>query len=562
MRRFFSPVACAAAILLSSVSVDAILAPATAQGEMSIDFDTFHDQLSGYGDWVYSDRWGEVWIPDNVPGDFRPYDTNGYWANTDEYGWTWVSNYEWGDIPFHYGRWVNDPDAGWLWIPGYVWSPAWVAWRSNGQYTGWMPMPPDPQFLGESGPSVGISFGGGIGVSIDFNNTGNYYGYSQWYGPSYNDDRFASMWVFVGTGHMGDRYSDRHRYEAPRGNYVSIIRNTKNITNYTVVNNYIVNRSVNVNVVERAGGHVQTVHVADVIRKPQFIMRADQGRQVQQRMRTEMPRGTGTPNSAPKPSPKTVQSLSTKVTARGGNPGAHLFTRNTITKAALPEKPGGAVPPPGGKTGTTPATAPAGNGMMGEHGKHTLPIPPTTAGPTATTPPPTNGPGQRERHVPAILPTTAGPTATTPSGTPPANGPGERDRHMHTPPGATTPAAIAPATTPPTSTTTPTTRRHGNEMGGPANPATTPPTTPPSEMMRRPGAEKFGPATTTPTPPATTPPATGEPRSIMHRENPNAGPANPPNAAPPVVHAKPVTPPPPTPEDKDKKKKPDEPGQH
>src|SRR5271154_3836781 len=184
MRTIFTPVALAAGLLLSGVSFDALMAPAIAQDELSINFDTFHEALAPYGDWVYSDRWGEVWIPANVPDDFRPYDTNGYWANTDEYGWTWVSEYEWGDIPFHFGRWVNDPDNGWLWIPGYVWSPGWVAWRSNGQYIGWMPMPPDDACLegrGDLGFSVSFRFGLG--------DIGGLYGYSRWYGPAYDENR-------------------------------------------------------------------------------------------------------------------------------------------------------------------------------------------------------------------------------------------------------------------------------------------------------------------------------------------------------------------------------------
>src|SRR5690242_18703027 len=110
-----------------------------------VDYAYFHDQLNRYGRWQYSDRWGQVWQPSYVDADFRPYD-RGHWVNTREFGWTWDSDYEWGAIPFHYGRWVDDPERGWLWIPGYVWGPGWVVWRSNGRYTGWMPMPPDRGF--------------------------------------------------------------------------------------------------------------------------------------------------------------------------------------------------------------------------------------------------------------------------------------------------------------------------------------------------------------------------------------------------------------------------------
>jgi hypothetical protein len=38
-------------------------APAQAQIGADISFDAFHDQLGNYGDWLYSDRWGEVWRP-------------------------------------------------------------------------------------------------------------------------------------------------------------------------------------------------------------------------------------------------------------------------------------------------------------------------------------------------------------------------------------------------------------------------------------------------------------------------------------------------------------------
>ena len=361
MKRYLSSALCAGAILLSTVSVDAIATAAYAQSDDDVSFQSFHDALAPYGDWVYSDRWGEVWIPGDVPPNFRPYGTDGYWAYTDDYGWMWASNYDWGDVPFHYGRWVNDPDDGWVWIPGYVWSPAWVAWRTNGRYVGWMPMPPDPQFLGESGPSLGISLGG-IGVSINFGDTSGYYGYSDWYGPGYSADNFAGNWVFVDEGHMADR--DFHRYEAPRNTYVTLIQGGRNITNYSVTNNYIVDKAIDPRDVQRLGGHpVPVVRAAQVLKKPQLITTTNQGRQIQTRMREENPRGTGKANSAPKPSAQIVQSLSTKTVTHNGRPITNLYTRSTVTHAPLPEKPGGA---PVGMhnnpmTGTGGATNPSTN---------------------------------------------------------------------------------------------------------------------------------------------------------------------------------------------------------
>ena len=113
-------------------------------------------------------------------------------------------------IPFHYGRWVNDPDDGWMWIPGYVWSPGWVVWRSNDHYTGWMPMPPDEGFLRGNGDHSSF------GISINFNRTDDYYGYSRWYGRGYDENRFASNWVFIGTGDLSDRDYRSHAVNQDR----------------------------------------------------------------------------------------------------------------------------------------------------------------------------------------------------------------------------------------------------------------------------------------------------------------------------------------------------------
>ena len=117
-----------ASILAAAPLTLIVPTPAAAQFSASIGFDSFHRELANYGDWFYSDRWGEVWRPgaqDRDP-DWRPY-WAGHWVDTDEYGWTWISDEgDWGDITYHYGRWVYDPDDGWLWLPGYVWSPAWV----------------------------------------------------------------------------------------------------------------------------------------------------------------------------------------------------------------------------------------------------------------------------------------------------------------------------------------------------------------------------------------------------------------------------------------------------
>jgi hypothetical protein len=109
----------------------------------------FSDTLSPYGSWVDDPSYGRVWTPSSliVGADFSPYATNGHWAMT-EYGWTWVSGWDWGWAPFHYGRWAMRGGFGWCWIPGTLWGPAWVSWRSGGGYVGWAPLPPRGMGMG------------------------------------------------------------------------------------------------------------------------------------------------------------------------------------------------------------------------------------------------------------------------------------------------------------------------------------------------------------------------------------------------------------------------------
>jgi hypothetical protein len=117
-----------------------------AQDE-DISLQTFYDELSPYGTWIQDPQYGYVWRPDVDQGDFRPYYSNGHWVMT-EYGNTWVSDYDWGWAPFHYGRWVTDRYNQWLWIPDTTWGPAWVNWRSGGGNYGWAPL----------GPSINVGF--------------------------------------------------------------------------------------------------------------------------------------------------------------------------------------------------------------------------------------------------------------------------------------------------------------------------------------------------------------------------------------------------------------------
>ncbi|MND46156.1 hypothetical protein D3C80_370280 [compost metagenome] len=163
-----------------------------------VSYQTFYDELSPYGDWVYDNQYGYVWRPDMGP-DFMPYRTGGHWVSS-EIGWTWVSDYSWGWAPFHYGRWKFDNYMGWYWIPGYEWAPAWVIWSSSNDYYGWAPMAP----------------GWNINVSINIGSV-----------PS-------NYWVFAPPRYIS---SPRlYSYCAPVYNNVTIVRNVTIVNNYNVYN--------------------------------------------------------------------------------------------------------------------------------------------------------------------------------------------------------------------------------------------------------------------------------------------------------------------------------------
>jgi hypothetical protein len=188
------------------------LAPrAQADAEVSLNF--FYDNLSSQGSWIEVGDYGYCFQP-NVAvsnSDWRPY-SDGYWAYTDA-GWTWVSYEDFGWATYHYGRWADLDSYGWVWVPGYEWAPAWVSWRTGGDYVGWAPLPPsgDPVYEGRAITSqVDAEFG---------------------IGPLYYN--------FVDVRYIGEPVL-RGRILAPSRN-VTIINQTVNVTNITYNNSIVYN---------------------------------------------------------------------------------------------------------------------------------------------------------------------------------------------------------------------------------------------------------------------------------------------------------------------------------
>ena len=209
------------ALTMLAFAVSAL--PQARADDVSIDF--IYDNLSG-GNWIEAGGYGYGWQPDVAVSDpnWRPY-ADGYWAYTD-YGWTWISYEDFGWATYHYGRWANLADYGWVWFPGsdLEWGPAWVSWRTGGDYIGWAPLPP-------RGPGVvyeGQPIGANVDIAFDI-------------GPEYYN--FCDL-RFVGEPVLRDRIF-------PRAQNVTYITNTVNVTNITVQNNIVYNHGPNYNIVNQ-----------------------------------------------------------------------------------------------------------------------------------------------------------------------------------------------------------------------------------------------------------------------------------------------------------------------
>jgi hypothetical protein len=114
----------------------------TAEAQARVSVGVFFDRLAPHGRWVRHSSHGYVFVPVGVGSDWRPY-TQGRWAYTNDHGWYWVSDEPFGWATYHYGRWGYSRTYGWYWVPGNVWAPAWVTWRTGGDYVGWAPLAPE-----------------------------------------------------------------------------------------------------------------------------------------------------------------------------------------------------------------------------------------------------------------------------------------------------------------------------------------------------------------------------------------------------------------------------------
>jgi len=209
--------------LLAVFAIIAVLlpfAPKAESQEFSVDF--FYNNMNG-GSWVEVGNYGYCWQPDVAVSDtsWRPY-SDGYWAYTDD-GWTWISYEDFGWATYHYGRWVRLADYGWIWVPGYEWGPAWVSWRTGGNYIGWAPLPPETEYVYTSRPLTGH-----LDVEFDI-------------GPGYYN--FVDV-RFIGEPVLRSRI-------VPVQQNVTYINQTVNVTNITYKNKIVYNYGPDINVVNQ-----------------------------------------------------------------------------------------------------------------------------------------------------------------------------------------------------------------------------------------------------------------------------------------------------------------------
>ena len=209
---------------------------------VSLNVSVFYDDLAPYGNWYSSPRHGLVWAPARVGASWRPYQ-DGHWAYCD-YGWTWVSDDDWGWATFHYGRWYLDPELGWVWVPGTEWAPAWVDFYEGNGYIGWAPLPPGATFR------AGFSFG---------------------------DPRF---YLFVEDRYFLDPYLGRRIAPVNRNPY--LLRRARNVTRFATVRGTYVNRSLSLEAVARVTHQrVPRYNVVDVGSAGRVRATRTRGRQIE-----------------------------------------------------------------------------------------------------------------------------------------------------------------------------------------------------------------------------------------------------------------------------------------
>jgi hypothetical protein len=204
-------------LLFAAIVFSAVTIP---RAGAAISVSVFYDSLEPYGEWLEVADYGYVWHPADIDEQWQPY-TVGHWVFTDA-GWTWVSDEPYGWAVYHYGRWARVQPVGWVWVPETEWGPAWVSWRRSPRHVGWAPLPPEARFRRDVALSTWVDA---------------YYDI----GPTYYN--------FVEVRQFG---APRLREVlVPQRENITIINETRNITNITYTNNVVFNGGPEYDVIVR-----------------------------------------------------------------------------------------------------------------------------------------------------------------------------------------------------------------------------------------------------------------------------------------------------------------------
>src|SRR5437868_8403795 len=388
----------------------------------------FYEKLDPYGEWRETRDYGYVWQPREAEEsrDWRPY-TEGRWVYSDA-GWTWVSDEPFGWATYHYGRWLRLRRVGWVWVPGDEWAPAWVSWRTNNDYVGWAPLPPEARFDRRSGIQ---------------NWADSYY------------DIGLDQYSFVSCNEFGAEHV--RRVVVPQERNINIVIETTNVTRITFSNTTIINegpsydelrsrsqrpiecyrlrRERNTEVEARiSGGELQvSVPVLGEVRnifRPRRVkervmeMNVDNGwasvsdRSAAERARTKIrTEATPPPNAPPKTFVKPEEATTATASA---TPAA---TAATTSSAATP------TPTAATRTNPSPSSTPAPSPTPAPSAAAATPTATAAATPSATAAAAASAtasasPRTRPRFSPSATPaaTTSSPTPAAPATTPATSG--------------------------------------------------------------------------------------------------------------------------------------------
>ena len=400
---------------------------AEARTDISVDF--FYDNLGDGGNWVEVGDYGYCWQPSIAVSNtsWRPY-SDGYWAYTDV-GWTWVSYEDFGWATYHYGRWMRLRGRGWVWMPGREWGPAWVSWRTGGDYVGWAPLPP------RQGADIYAEFRPiNSRVDLEFD-----------IGPAYYN--------FIDVRYIGEPVLRERIFAADQN--VTYITKTVNVTNITYTNNQVYNYGPDYNTLSRYSTRpIQKLSLQrETNADPLAAARSKSLMKVQ---------GDKLVIAAPQQFQKPTRPIAPKVVKekvaiaqapveRGWEPVGDQKAQAELKEKMKKEDPK-TVPPssvkPREESATTPAaSAPATSGATATPATSAAPAASTTpalsASPAASASP--SSPKDKNKRPDNISPAPSASVAASPAMTPEKN---KNKRNEKVAPGAAPSASVVPGTSP------------------------------------------------------------------------------------------------------------------